>query len=48
MALLGDLNRAGTTVVIITHNLEVAAGLPRQVVLRDGGIEHDSAVGGAR
>jgi putative ABC transport system ATP-binding protein len=48
MTLLGDLHEAGTTVVIITHNLEVAAGLPRQVVLRDGGIEHDSTVGGAR
>ncbi len=34
--LLGDLHAAGTTVLIITHDREVAAGLPRQVPMRDG------------
>jgi putative ABC transport system ATP-binding protein len=43
MALLRDLNRAGTTVVIITHDREIAAGLPRQVWMRDGGIVADTA-----
>jgi putative ABC transport system ATP-binding protein len=47
MALLRDLHEAGTTLVIITHDHEVAAGLPRQIELRDGRIEHDSAWGPA-
>ncbi|HEY0453332.1 ABC transporter ATP-binding protein [Actinophytocola sp.] len=36
MALLRDLHRTGTTVLVITHDREIAAGLPRQVHLRDG------------
>jgi putative ABC transport system ATP-binding protein len=36
MALLRELNDTGTTVLIITHDRELAAGLPRQVVMRDG------------
>ena len=36
MALLRELNSAGTTVVVITHDRDVAAGLDRQVRLRDG------------
>jgi putative ABC transport system ATP-binding protein len=39
--LLRDLNAAGTTVVVITHDLELAASLPRQVRIRDGRIEAD-------
>ncbi|WP_455432890.1 ABC transporter ATP-binding protein [Streptosporangium soli] len=42
MELLRDLNTSGTTIVIITHDREIAAGLPRQVRMRDGRIVSDS------
>ena len=34
--LIRDLHDTGTTVVIITHDREIAGGLPRQVHMRDG------------
>ncbi|MEO3765439.1 ABC transporter ATP-binding protein [Streptomyces sp. B8F3] len=43
MELLHQLHEAGTTVVVITHDRDIAASLPREVRLKDGGIEHDSA-----
>ncbi|WP_210590722.1 ABC transporter ATP-binding protein [Streptomyces sp. GESEQ-35] len=43
MDLLRALNADGTTVVIITHDREIAASLPRQVHVRDGRIVQDSA-----
>jgi putative ABC transport system ATP-binding protein len=36
VALLRELNDAGTTIAVITHDREIAAGLPRQVTVRDG------------
>ncbi|GAA4071951.1 ABC transporter ATP-binding protein [Streptomyces shaanxiensis] len=45
LELLHELNEAGTTVVVITHDRDVAASLPREVRLKDGRIEHDSAAG---
>jgi putative ABC transport system ATP-binding protein len=42
--LLLDLNRAdGATIAVITHDHDVAAALPRQVWIRDGRVEGDSA-----
>jgi putative ABC transport system ATP-binding protein len=43
MALLRELNAAGTTVVVITHDREISAGLPRQVEMRDGSVIRDSS-----
>jgi putative ABC transport system ATP-binding protein len=40
--LLKDLNRDGTTVVVITHNHEVASAMSRQIVLKDGRVEGDT------
>ncbi|NES15215.1 MULTISPECIES: ABC transporter ATP-binding protein [Micromonospora] len=41
LALLRDLHATGTTIVVITHDLEIAAGLPRRVQMRDGRIVAD-------
>ena len=43
MDLLTKLNREGTTLILITHDLEVANIAPRQVTLKDGRIENDSS-----
>lgn len=45
MALLRRLHRDGTTVVIITHDADIADSLPRRIRLRDGLVVEDSATG---
>jgi putative ABC transport system ATP-binding protein len=41
LELLRALNGQGTTVLVITHDREIAATLPRRVELRDGRLIHD-------
>ena len=42
LALLGELNARGHTIVVVTHSPEVAAAIPRRIQLRDGQVEQDS------
>jgi len=44
LALLTELNRDGTTIVVITHDPTVAAAARRRVELRDGLVVADSGV----
>jgi putative ABC transport system ATP-binding protein len=41
VGLLHQLNRDGSTIVVITHDHDIAGSLPRQVAMRDGLIESD-------
>jgi putative ABC transport system ATP-binding protein len=43
LGLLRELAGGGTAVVVITHDRDIAASLPRQVRMRDGRIVHDDA-----
>jgi putative ABC transport system ATP-binding protein len=48
VALLRELNRQGTTLVVVTHDHSVAARMGRHIELRDGRVVHDTAaMGGA-
>jgi putative ABC transport system ATP-binding protein len=44
LALLQELNREGTTIMVITHDRDLAGHLPRRVELLDGRVVHDSGV----
>jgi putative ABC transport system ATP-binding protein len=44
--LLLELNRTGSTIIVITHNQELAAALPRRIDLLDGQVSFDSAGSG--
>lgn len=41
--LLHELNRQGTTIVVITHDTELAERLPRRITIRDGAVVSDTA-----
>ena len=43
MQLLLDLNKEGKTIIMVTHEPEIAAYAKRQIVIRDGVISSDSA-----
>lgn len=45
MALFGELHQAGRTIVLITHNSDIAQQALRRVSLRDGQIENDTQTG---
>jgi putative ABC transport system ATP-binding protein len=44
VSLLRELNAEGTTIVVITHDLDLAGSLPRRVHIRDGRVERDERV----
>jgi putative ABC transport system ATP-binding protein len=44
LELLHELHESGTTIVVITHDHDIATMLPRQVHIRDGQIESDDAL----
>ena len=42
MTLIAELNAEGATIIVITHEREIAAQFPRQITMRDGRIVADS------
>ncbi len=45
LELLRELHREGTTLVVITHDLDVAASMDRRIEIRDGRIVSDGPTG---
>lgn len=41
IALFREINQAGKTIIVVTHNTELAASLPRAITLRDGRMVSD-------
>jgi putative ABC transport system ATP-binding protein len=41
LALIDEVHGGGQTVVMVTHDNDIAARAPREVRLHDGRIEHD-------
>ena len=44
LALLQRLHDDGSTIVVVTHDTDIAESMPRQVAVRDGRVEHDSGL----
>mgnify|MGYP000844853512 FL=1 len=47
MNILKELHKEGRSILLITHDHDIAGMASRQLTIRDGRIEHDSAAGGA-
>jgi putative ABC transport system ATP-binding protein len=45
MMLFDDLHRAGQTIILVTHERDIAAHARRHIMLRDGRVESDDRVG---
>jgi putative ABC transport system ATP-binding protein len=45
MTLFSELNRRGITVIIVTHEADIAAFTPRRIVFRDGVVVTDELIG---
>jgi ABC-type lipoprotein export system ATPase subunit len=46
MTLLTHLHREGRTIVLVTHDEQVASHAARELVLRDGALASDRALAG--
>ena len=46
MGLLDELNREGRTIVLVTHDEQVAAHAKREIFLKDGKVDSDRALPG--
>ena len=44
MAILGGLNRDGITVILVTHEVDIAARAAREIVIKDGQVLSDCAI----
>jgi putative ABC transport system ATP-binding protein len=44
LGLLDELHESGHTIVMITHDMDIARSAPRRVALRDGRVESDSGM----
>ena len=44
MSIFQELNRAGMTIIMVTHELDIARFTLRMVVMRDGRVVRDEAV----
>lgn len=45
LALFGELNRQGITVIVVTHEADIAEFTRRRIVFRDGAVVTDESVG---
>ena len=48
LALLEELNRRGTTLIVVTHDQEIGARAGRRIAMEDGHVVADSCPSGAR
>ena len=46
MAILEELNRDGITVILVTHEIDIAAHAAREIVIKDGQVLSDRTTQG--